>query len=251
MRTITFKNYVLGVVSAIVMIATPNLARAETIYLTTGTSPVEAPYGQYLTKVFTVAFGKLGYDFQLLDMQSKRASQLVSLGYYDGEATRVYGYGRSFPNMVRVNVQHSDLIFTAYSSDKSLKYTSWQQLSQGDHVVSYRRGAVRPRNMLTKYLPPERVREALNTTLGLKEIADGDVKVYVGLQTKVQTELSNLVGHKFKVYDVGTVERIPCYVYLHAKRKALAPKLEAVLREMKDKGEIAAYFKDIYLKSLL
>jgi hypothetical protein len=47
------------------------------------------------------------------------------------------------------------------------------------------------------------------------------------------------------IYQVGILEEVPLYTYLHKKHRELAPKVAEVLKQMKADGILEAYIHQV------
>ncbi len=202
-------------------------------------------YGsRWASLIYTEAFKRLGIPFQLDHYTLKRRSVQADDGSVDGEASRVYGYGATHPNLIRVEESVMDFNFALFTANPAVRVQQLEDLrSSANLLVEYRRGILMCENTLKPLVPPERISDVTTEEQGVKKLLAGrtdlycDIDVFV-LQLLHSPEFKNATNVR-KVFDLG--KSVPTYPYLHRKHAELAPRLAAVLKKMKAEGLIEAY----------
>lgn len=202
-------------------------------------------YGsRWVLKIFTEAFKRLGVPFQLEQYTLARRAILVDSGRIDGETSRIYSYGDTRPNLIRVEESLIDLSFALYTANPKLRLARLEDLRTTQHLVEFRRGILICENTLKQYVDAERLSDVVTQEQGLKKLVSGrtdlycDIDVYV-LQELQSPDLKDSAKNVRKVISIG--KAVPTYPFLNKKHAELAPRLAAVLKQMKAEGLIEAY----------
>lgn len=197
---------------------------------------------RWVRLIYDEAFKRLGIPFQLEHYTLARRAALVEEGYIDGETSRIHSYGDTRPHLVRVEESLIDLSFALYTANPAVHLKSVENLRSSDYRVEFRRGILICENNLRPVVAAERLSDVLTTEQGLKKLVakradlycDIDVYVLQGLQSP------DIKGAAVrKVVSIG--KAVPTYPYLNKKHAVLAPRLAAVLRQMKAEGLVDAY----------
>lgn len=200
-------------------------------------------YGsRWVTLIYNEAFKRLGIPFQLEHYSLARRAALVDEGAADGETSRVHAYGNTRPNLVRVEESLIDLVFAFYTANPSVRLERIEDLRATNYQVEYRRGILLCENTLKGAVAPERISDVLTQNQGLKKLIAGRTDLYCDLETYVLQELQlpEFKGANVrKVMSIG--KAVPTYPYINKRHADLAPRLAAVLKQMKTEGLIEAY----------
>ncbi len=198
------------------------------------------------TLVHIEVFKRLGLPLQLEHYTLARRTALTEEGMTDGEASRVYAYGNDRPHLVRVEEPVLDFSFALFAANPGVRLERLEDLRTSSHLVEYRRGILLCENTLKKWLPAERISDVLTPQQGLKKLQAGRTDLYCDLDVFVRQELQSpeFKGAAIrKVIAVGNA--VPTYPYLNKKHAALAPRMAAVLRQMRAEGLIEAYRQQV------
>lgn len=198
---------------------------------------------RWASMIYREAFRRLGIPLQFEHYTLARRTALVEEGVADGEVSRVYGYGNNRPNLVRVEESLIDLTFSLYTANPSLRLERLEDLRASNYLVEYRRGIMICETTLKPAVPAERVSDVSTQEQGLKKLVAGRTDLYCDLDLYVRQELQS---PKFKGVNtvrkvIGVGNAVPTYPYLNKKHAELAPRLAAVLKQMKAEGLIEAY----------
>jgi hypothetical protein len=113
-------------------------------------------------------------------------------------------------------------------------------------VVEYRRGVLGCENALKPLSPVMQLSDILTTEQGLKKLVSKRTDFYCDIDLGVLNEMSAAKAAEFatvrKLFNVGN--SMPLYPYLNKKNAALAPRLAAVLKQMKTEGLIERYRRE-------
>lgn len=199
--------------------------------------------GKWLRLVYVEAFRRLGIPLDIAIYPLKRISAMVDAGELDGELLRVHAYAMDHPNLVRVDESILEVAIVLYATNPELQLNRLEELPSMDWYADYRRGVGVCENLLKNALPLERLNDITTTEQGLRKLLAGRSDIYCDFDLAVLAELYSKefqgAANVRKLYSVGNP--IPLYPYLHKKNAGLAPRLAAVLKQMKAEGLIQRY----------
>jgi ABC-type amino acid transport substrate-binding protein len=186
--------------------------------------------------------------FSLKSYPPKRGAELVTQGQADGDTGRIYQFNQSgnYPNHVRVEEWISENAVTVFAVDSSMTLNDWETLEGKNYRVGYRRGI---RNIGTKL---SEVVESDNIVLfdtyeqGLKMLATGRIDMLLSGDNSLFIDKLLAKGRLddvdvSSIKNLGALETIKVYPYLHKRHADLAPKLAETIREMKAEGLMEQY----------
>lgn len=204
-------------------------------------------YGsRWANLIYTEVFRRLGMPFQTEHYSLARRTALMEEGITDGEASRIYSYGDNRPYLIRVEESLIDFSFALYAANPSIRLGRLEDLSATSYLVEHRRGILLCENTLKKLVPAERISDVLTTQQGLKKLIAGRTDLYCDLEVYVRQELMapEFKGSAIrKAISLGNT--VPTYPYLHKKHAALAPRMAAIIKQMKAEGLIEAYRRQV------
>jgi polar amino acid transport system substrate-binding protein len=196
---------------------------------------------RYSKRVFTEAFKRLGIPMEMEIYPLARRAALVAEGFIDGEASRVYSYADTHPELVRVEESIIDFRFSVFTANPALRAKSPEDLPP-NALVEYRRGIMLCENALKKAIPPERLSTVVGTDQGIKKLLAGRSDAYCDIDTFFNEALhSGEIKDPGKARKLFEIASLPTYPYLYKKHAELAPKLAAVLKKMKEEGLLDRY----------
>lgn len=194
------------------------------------------------TLIYREAFRRLGIPLQIEFYTLARRAALVDEGGADGESARVYNYGHNRPHLVRVEESLIDLSFSLYTANPSLRLERLEDLRTTPYLVEYRRGILICENTLKQVVPSVRISDVPTQAQGLKKLIAGRTDLYCDLDLYVRQELQSPEFKAAKVRQVVSIgQAVPTYPFLNRKHADLAPRLAAVLKQMKAEGLIETY----------
>jgi len=233
-----------ALLAALLFPAAGAVCAAGTEAVVLGTDLPESSFtGKWLRRIYAEAFRRLGIPLEFAVYPLKRLSTMVDAGKLDGELLRAHGYAALHPQLVRVEESVLDVFIVLYAANPDLKLERLEDLSSRDWYADYRRGVGVCESLLTKALPREQVFDVTTTEQGLRKLLAGRSDVFCDFDLAVLAELYSQdygdAGNVRKLFTLGNPT--PLYPYLHGKKAALAPRLAAVLRQMKAEGLVQAY----------
>lgn len=223
-------------------LAQPTPQTAAALVIAVGEEP--HTYGNRLVQLIYADIGRrLGLNIDVKTFPQQRRSAMANEGLVDGETARVFTYGANFPNLIRVEEPLLDLSFALYTAQADLHPSSLQDLTRYPKLLAeHRRGVLFCERLLNTVLPPERISNVNETAQGAKKLQAGRTDVYCDLEIAFNEVLDD---PEFKsgppLRKVLMLGLLPTYPYLHKKHSDLAPRMAAVIRQMKAEGRIETY----------
>lgn len=180
--------------------------------------------------IMTEACRRLGLVLKIVNLPSERALINANEGIDDGNFARIKGLEKRYPNLIRVDEEITTFEFVAFSAGPAFRTEGWESLRP------YRVGVITGWKMLEDHITGvaalTKVRDE-RLLFGLLAAGKTDLVVYDRQQGRVLVKQLGLPGIK-PLEPPLAVERM--YPYLHKRHAALVPKLEQVLRAMKQDG---------------
>lgn len=237
----------LALLASLCLPAAPVLSQASTapqkpfVWAVDGEPSTYASH--WVTLIYTEAFKRLGIPMQMAHYTLARRAALVDEGLADGETSRVHSYGNNKPNLIRVEESLIDLGFSLYTANPSLRLDRLEDLRATNYLVEYRRGIQICETAVKGLVPAERVSDVPTHQQGLKKLIARRTDLYCDIDVNVLQELQSPefkgTTHVRRVTGIG--KAVPTYPYINKKHVELAPRLAAVLKQMKAEGLIEAY----------
>jgi len=193
----------------------------------------------FVDRLVGEALQRLGYRLESLHLPAERALIIANAGIDDGEMLRIAGLQKSYPNLIQVPEKLIDLEFVAFTRNKSLKITRWQDLAE--YTVAIITGwKIFERNIpATTELVSVKNADQLFSLL-LKDRTD--VILYSRWSGLAYIRKHRLQG--IRVVD-PPLARQSMYTYLHRRHRDLVPQLAEELRALKTGGEHLRLFREI------
>ena len=196
---------------------------------------------RYSSSLFTEAFKRLGIPVVIEVYPLARRAALVGEGYIDGEASRVYGYADSHPELVRVEESIIDFRFSVFSANPALRAKRIEDLP-ATAMIEFRRGILMCENAFRNITPQERISTVLATEQGIRKLIAGRTDAYCDIDTFFNEVLhSGQIQGADKVRKLFEIAALPTYPYLYKRHSDLAPKLAATIKKMKEEGLLDHY----------
>ena len=240
----------LALACCVLLAAVPALSQTSTapvkpfIWASDGGSTT---YGsRWVALIYTEAFRRLKIPVRLEYYTLARRTALVKAGIVDGEASRIYSYGNNRPDLVRVEESVIDFGFSLYTANPSVRLQKIEDLRATDYFVEYRRGILICDNTLKQAVPANRISDVPTQQQGLKKLVAGRTDLYCDIDVYILQELQSPEfkgANVRKVISIGNA--VPTFPYLNKKHADLAPRLAAVLKQMKAEGLIEAYRQQV------
>ncbi len=201
---------------------------------------LQSPIKEILDARIQEAFRRLGLNGKVLVNPSSQRALIRANEEGDGDAARVTHLKDIAPqdtnNLIQVPEPIVNLELKVYSRDLSFPVQGWDSLKE------YHNGARLGAKMLEKNIPGKRT--FLPTTKQLVQMLDSG-----RIDTMVEWDL--LADHTIKELEITGIKKLapsitvqPLHIYLHKQHQALVPKLNEVLRQMKEDGSFETITKE-------
>ncbi|MQA36999.1 type 2 periplasmic-binding domain-containing protein [Rugamonas aquatica] len=194
---------------------------------------------RWLRLIYTEAFQQLGVELEIRSFPAARASVEAIAGNIDGELTRAYEYGDLQSVLMRVPEAPLSSTTAAYARTPTLHLDNgWESLRGSSYRVEYRFGYLVVQQRLAEVLPQGGYTAVHSSEMGLRKLSIGRTDVYIDNVEVVDSLLESAEFRHSGIHQAGTLERKPVYAYLNKKHEKLALRLSAVLKKMRDSGEV-------------
>ncbi|WJG10873.1 transporter substrate-binding domain-containing protein [Aliiglaciecola sp. LCG003] len=193
---------------------------------------IEQDIGRSIVPVF---YQKLGIDILITPLPAERAQREAVSGVKDGEIMRIWSYGVENPDMLRVPTPYYFVETSAFiERDSNIIILDKSDLAT--YRVARVRG-VKHTNNITQGL--SQVFDMSDTEQMMKYLSSGMVDVVLTSAMDGQNVIERLGYENIKQIE-PPLRTLKLYHYLNNKHKNLLPKIDAVIRNMKDSGELEA-----------
>lgn len=194
---------------------------------------------RWLQLIYTEAFRQLNVTMTIRTFPAARASAEAIAGNVDGELARGYDYGGMQSVLIRVAEAPLVASDVAYTRDPDLRLSNgWESLRGTSYRVDFRFGYPVVQQRLAAVLPPGAFAGVLNAELGLRKLVIGRSDLYIDAAEIVEPMLASAEFRNAGIRQAGLMERVPVYAYLNRKHEKLALRLAAVIKKMRDSGEV-------------
>lgn len=247
MKQLILAVFILGVLGAI---ALPIRCHAEenTLVMVADLEGKGSFQERFCVMIYTEALHRLGYRLELQRYPSARASLLLDKGEVDGDLGRIYDYGETHPNLIRVEEANSSLVFTAFAVKPGIRLEGWESLRDTTYKVEYRLGGKRPGIVLPQLVDSDHLSSIPKMEQGLKKLLLGRTDVYIdvgSITLEAIRELERSQPRAAAIYEAGIMESFTSHAFLHKKNAALALRLSETLKTMKNEGLFELYRKKV------
>lgn len=230
---------VLGLAVILLMPLTigPVIAQEYVIRFVGGKS-LESPSTQFLLKLYSEAFKRIGYQFSYEEMPNNRASILSDEGKkYAGELSRVSNYDSKHPQMKKLEMPHYSVEFLAISAKyPRFKLAGWDSLTGKNLKIVYRRGTKIIEDNLPQRVSDKNIIAISETEQGLKLVETGRVDLFLEGSVNVARFFETTHYKASDLYFAGVMQKLDIHMFIHENYRAVIPKLNAVLKDMKEEG---------------
>lgn len=204
--------------------------------------------GTPLYKQAQLIYGELfkrgGFEFTLEYQPIKRANYNLNKGVKDGEPGRAFDYSKHSPNLIRVEESVLSMYIVAYSRYRlDERLDGWGSLKGRNFRVEYPLGFKHCSKNLSSIIPEERLSEIDDTYQGLLKLLMGRTDIYIGTKSVILPQLKKF---KAELYQVGTMEEIPLFLFVHKKYRKYQSLFSKIMRDMKREGLIDRYHKEAF-----
>lgn len=200
-------------IAALALLAWCCAAQArERIVMSITMDPDHTPTGRLMLLVYREAFRQAGADLEYHYYPPLRGTVLANVGRTDGEIGRGAEYGPAHPGLVRVDESATAITVAAFTMDPAIRLRDWDDVKGTDYRIGY---------------------------------STGNTKVYVDLYDDVAPLLTNDKYRHAGIRLAGVMEKPPLYAYLGKKYAHVAPRLAAILKQMRADGTLARYQAEV------
>jgi hypothetical protein len=217
----------------------PCSVRAEPqrpIVMVTG-QPETTFEGKWQRLAYHEAFRRLGFPLEVDVMPTQRMTAMVDSGAVDGQFGRVGAYADTHPEQIRVDEPIYEVGFALWVSNPSLTLSHLQDLAATSLIGVYRRGVELCERSLSPLVPAERLSSVATEHDGLRMLVKGRVDYFCEIDAAVLNAVHSPEFRGAAIRPLLTIgDRIAMYPYLSRKQAELAPRLAAVLKDMKAEG---------------
>jgi polar amino acid transport system substrate-binding protein len=197
--------------------------------------------GQWVRRIYAEAFRRLGVPMEVQIIPLQRLTEMLLRGRIDGDVGRLHSHGQTYPDLVRVEESMYDIVFGLYGIDPTLDLKRIEDLAARPLRAVYVRGVAVCERLLKPHIAPEDLSSLVIDEQGMEMLALGRAHVYCAAN-HTMADLSLRERYRglppprlvLPLSD-GTM---PLYAYLNRRHAALAPRLAAVLRDMRTEGVI-------------
>ncbi len=220
----------------------------KTMRLVSGIPPSTVMF-RTASLVLPEAFKRNGYEATVEYCPPKRCFQMMESGEVDGDATRVYDFvkGGANPNHFRIEEHFTSSTWMAFATNPDIKVSGWEDLKTNNYRIGYLSGVVKSEQKLIGFIDDDKL-VAVPTSIeeGLGMLSADRFDIYVSADGHIAEML--LQTEEFKdsgIQNVGIIEEVFLYPYLHIKHKELAPQIATTIKEMKEEGLLEQYKKQL------
>lgn len=203
---------------------------------------LNSPQTRYLTKVYRVAFERLGKSMSLRHCPSKRCTSKSTSLRVDGELSRVYDYQDRHPELVRVSEPHWSSGFIALTLNESLLVDGVDSLIGSDYRIDYKLGSYGSQALLYTLGEPPRLYPVESVELGIKRLLYNRSDMFIVSEMNALEHLSSEKMQGEGLRSAGYVSRFSAHMYLSKDHQEMATNLAKVLREMREEKLLEQYW---------
>lgn len=200
-------------------------------------SPAAAPYVRgdgsgYLERLYRELFARLGLSAEIISLPAERALINAENGIEDGDAMRVHGMEKPYPNLIRIDEPVVWMDFMAFVVRPDVTLASWKDLERysvalvtGWKIAEENTQSVRE---ITYAATPAQLFSVL-------EKGRADVAVFERWQGLSYVKASGGTARAVE----PPLASMPMYLYVNRKHQALSERLRDTLRAMRADGTVA------------
>lgn len=182
--------------------------------------------------IVRTAYKKIGYDISFYELPARRSLEWANSGKTDGDLARIDGINRKYGNLIKINTPLFTIKGVVFTKKINRDVRSWNDLK--DLNIGIRNGiryceiGTRGFNRIKAQDLPNLFTLLANDRIDVA-VADYDIGRYE-IAKNFKGSNIHIIGHPLKSSHL--------YHYIHKKNKSLETKLEKVLIEMTNGGEI-------------
>jgi hypothetical protein len=197
---------------------------------------------RWLQLIYSDAFQQLGIALEIHTFPAARAAAESAADNVDGELARSFEYADTHPNLIRVPEPTFFANTIAYAVRADIKLEPrYDSLRDTGYRVEHRLGYPIIARKLAVVVPPANLSEVRNAETGLRKLVLGRSDIYVDVEDTVESLLLAAEFREAGVRKVAVMDRGPVHAYLNRRHSQLVPRLAAVIKKMRDGGQIERY----------
>jgi len=249
-RQIRIITFIAFLASFTVQTQSSSLKSYPTIVFATS-FPQDSFYFKKYQGIYSEAFKRMGYNFELNVYPSKRLAQAVNAGNIDGDVSRIklMHTNNKYPNMIRVDEPITTMDISAFGQNKNEIIRQWHDLKKGNYLVAYPRGYRIVELNLLPLVKTERIIEVSDSLQGCRMLIGNRFDILIDVKRTVELLLEQDEFQEHQVQHLGILETIILYPYLNKKNKHLVQDLAYTLKTMKNDGSYNQIIDQINLRS--
>lgn len=193
-------------------------------------------------RLLTVVYQRAGIEMEIVPLPAKRAAYEVGSGYKDGELMRIESYQADKTNLYKIPYPLGYVTTQLYVHKGLIDFNL-------DALSSYRLAVVkgiRHTNEFASQYPNVHLFDEVS--LLFKQLHRGKVDVGVVSMINAQYELQKKENSDIVPFG-EPIQIQPCYHYINVRHTQVIEKIEGVMKEMTDSGELQALWLQ-YVKEL-
>lgn len=227
----------------VVTLATLHLAPASVmaadnaITVSTNNTPNDR---KILKAVSDIAFGRIGYKFELTNLPSERSLKSADAGDVDGEGLRIGGLSKTYPNLVQIPKPYVGISFSAFATKPDIVIDGW------DSLAPYRIAFITGWKMFEANATTARIINKVDTPEQMFEMLKRD-RVDLVLYTKSDgvAFLKHAGETDIKVLE-PSLKDVDLFLYLNKKHSGIVDQIAAEIKAMKADGSYDDILSSIY-----
>ncbi|MYM22122.1 hypothetical protein GTP46_05630 [Duganella sp. FT135W] len=197
---------------------------------------------RWLKLIYSDAFKQLGIELEIRAYPAARAAAESAADNVDGELARSFEYEDTHPNLIRVSEPTFYANTIAYATRSDIKLEpGYESLRDTSYRIEHRLGYPIMTRKLAAVVAPANLSEVRNAETGLRKLVLGRSDLYVDVEDTVTSLLSWPEFRGVGIRPVAVMDRGPVHAYLNRRYAQLAPRLGAIIKKMRDSGQIERY----------
>lgn len=194
------------------------------------------------SKILEEVYKRANIPVEFVDLPGQRALELSSTGLIDGETIRIFELDTMYPTLVRVPTPYYYPETVVFTKKQDFEVSGWES------IINYKIGIVRGMKYYEIQLKDAKNVEKVNDVEKLMQMLDLE-----RIDVVVETDINGLYQASLIGFDdIKILEEplfiLPLYHYLHESKKDLIPKIDEVIKDMRDSGELIK-IKEATIKS--
>lgn len=208
-------------------------ATTDTLYMACSVKEDSQSYSRFY-QIYTEAFRRIGYDIELVFFPPERSLIEANSGRYVGETGRIYNLNENdeYPNLIRIEEKIINLNIYAYLTDKDRTIHTWEDLSDTELIIGFRKGIKLIERHVTAHVDSDKLYPARDSRQGFEALLGGIIDVYVAPELWDPSLLENSMVDYSQI-EVAThiIHEISLYPYIHKNYGFL---IEDLTREIRN-----------------